>query len=83
MLSRMNLTSIMKTKGLFKVKEYQNGKELFKNINKDSIIIVEKELYEYYKNDKFKNYVIKYSNSQDITNTFLLKNDNTIPFRSQ
>ena len=77
MLSRMNLTSIMKTKGLFKVKEYQNSKELFKNINKDSIIIVEKELYEYYKNDKFKNFVIKYSNSQDIENSFLLKGSNT------
>jgi len=77
MLSRMNLTSIMKTKGLFKVKEYQNSKELFKNINKNSIIIVEKELYEYYKNDKFKNFVIKYSNSQDIENSFLLKGSNT------
>ena len=77
MLSRMNLTSMMKSKNLFKVKEYQNSKEMFKNINKDSIIIVEKELYEYYKNDKFKNYVIKYSNSQDITNNFLLKSSNT------
>ena len=77
MLSRMNLTSAMKLKGLFTIKEYQSSKDMFKNINKDSIIIVEKELYEYYKNDKFKNYVIKYSNSQDIVNNFLLKGDNT------
>lgn len=76
MLNRMNLTSLMKVKGLFNIKEYQNTKELFKNINKDSIIIVEKELYEYYKNDEFKNFVIKYSSSQDIVNNFLLKSDN-------
>lgn len=76
MLGRMNLTSLMKAKGLFKVKEYSNSKELFKGINKDSIILVEKEFYEYYKNTKLSNYVIKYNNSQDINNTFLLKNNN-------
>jgi diguanylate cyclase (GGDEF)-like protein len=76
MLGRMNLTSLMKSKGLFKVKEYSNSKELFKNINKESIIIVEKEFYEYYKNSKLKNYVIKYNNSQDINNSFLLNNNN-------
>ena len=46
MLGRMNLTSLMKTKGLFKIKEYSTSKELFKGINKESIIIVEKEFYE-------------------------------------
>ncbi len=77
MLGRMNLTNLIKAKGLFNVKEYSSSKELFKKINKDSIIIVEKEFYEYYKNTKLRNYVIKYNNSQDISNTFLLKNSNT------
>ncbi len=77
MLGRMNLTSIMKNKGIFNVKEHSNSKELFKEINKDSIIIVEKEFYEYYKYNKFKNYVIKYNGTQDINNNFLLKSDNT------
>ena len=76
MLGRMNLTSLMKTKGLFKIKEYSTSKELFKGINKESIIIVEKEFYEYYKNSKLNNYVIKYNSLQDINNSFLLKNNN-------
>ncbi len=76
MISRMNLTNAMKSKGLFTIKEYPSTKDMLKNINKESIIIVEKEFYEYYKNSKFKNYVIKYNNSQNISNSFLLKNSN-------
>lgn len=77
MLGRMNLTNIMKSKGIFNVKEYSTLKEFFRKINKDSIIIVEKEFYEYYKNSKLRNYVIKYNNSQDINNSFLLKSNNS------
>ncbi len=77
MLSRMNLTKVMKSKELFDVKEYLTAKELFKNIDKDSIIIVDKDFYEYYKNKQFKNYVVKYADSINVSNNFLLKSKNT------
>lgn len=77
MVSRMNLTNTIKSKGIFNVVEYKNAKELFKKIDKESIVIVDKEFYDYYKNGQFKNYAVKYSNSIDIKNNFLLKNGNT------
>lgn len=77
MVSRMNLTNTIKSKGIFNVVEYKNAKELFKKIDKESIVMVDKEFYDYYKNGQFKNYAVKYSNSTDIKNNFLLKNDNT------
>lgn len=58
--------------------EYNNYKTLLKNITKDDILIIEKSVYDYYKNDELKNYVVKYIGETDEQNYFLLNNDNTI-----
>lgn len=72
MLSKMNLTTVMKSKKLFNIKEYNTAKDLFKGINKESILIVDKDFYEYYKTKEFKNYVVKYSDTINVKNNFLL-----------
>ena len=77
MLSNMNLATTMKNRKLFATVEYATSKDMFKKINKNSIIIVEKDFYEYYKNKQFKNYVIKYTDSINANNYFLLDKDNT------
>lgn len=75
MLSRMSLTSIMKSKSLFSIKEHTNIKYLLDNIDKNSIIIVDKDVYEYYKNKGFKNYVVKYDGNVTVNNSFLLNSE--------
>ncbi len=79
MLSKMNLTAQIKAKKLFNVLEYNGTKELFKNIDKESIILVEKDFYEYYKDKQFKNYAVKFSDEIKTNNTFLLNKENA-PF---
>ena len=77
MLSTMNLKYNMASKNLFEIKDYANIKTLLKNIDKDSIIIIEKEVYDYYKDSKLKNYSIRYIDTVRLNNSFLLKKDNT------
>lgn len=76
MVGRMNLTRAIKNKKMFKIIECGSSKELFKKMDKTSIVIVEKDFYEYYKNKQFKHYIVKYSDKLVIKNNFLLKNDN-------
>ncbi len=76
MLSNMNLKYNMSSKNLFEIKDYATVKAMSKNINEDSIIIVEKEVYDYYKDSYFKNYSIRYMNSVRLNNSFLLNKNN-------
>lgn len=75
MLSKMNLTTVMKAKKLFKIKEFDTAKDLFKGIDKESVLIVDKDFYEYYKTKEFKNYVVKYSDNINVKNNFLVISD--------
>lgn len=47
-------------KNKLKVKSYDNISKLVKNIKKDSVIVIDKEMYYYYANNKLKNYKIYY-----------------------
>ncbi len=76
MLKNMNLKYNMASKNLFEIKDYDNIKALLKNINKDSIIIIEKETYDYYKDNSLRNYSIRYIDSVKLNNSFLLNNRN-------
>ncbi len=77
MLNNMNLKYNMASKNLFEINDYPSVKTLLKNINEDSIIIIEKEVYDYYKDSSLKKYSIRYIDSVKLNNSFLLKKDNT------
>ncbi len=76
MLSNMNLKYNMASKNLFEIKDYNNVKTMSKNISKDSIIIVEKEVYDYYKDSYFKKYSIRYMDQVKLNNSFLVNKEN-------
>ncbi len=76
MISDMDLTNVMSSKKLFTIKTYEDVKTLLKNINEESIIIVEKYFYDYYKDSKLREYSIRLLNKIKIGNNFLLKSEN-------
>lgn len=77
MLSSMNLKYNMSSKNLFEIKDYANVKTMLKNIDETSVIIIEKEVYDYYKDSSLKDYSIRYIDKVKLNNTFLLNTDNT------
>ena len=76
MLNNMNLKYNMASKNLFEINDYSSIKSMLKNIDESSIVIVDKEVYDYYKNSSFKNYSVRYSDIVKLNNSFLLKKDN-------
>ena len=77
MLSNMNLKYNMASKNLFEIKDYSSIKTMSKNIDKDSIIIVEKEVYDYYKDSYLSDYSIRFMDNTMLNNSFLLDKKNT------
>ncbi len=77
MLNNMNLKYNMASKNLFEINDFPSVKSMLKNINDKSIIIVEKEVYDYYKDSSLRNYSIRYIDSVKLNNSFLLKKKNT------
>ena len=77
MLNNMNLKYNMASKNLFEINDFTSVKSLIKNANEDSIIIIEKEVYDYYKDSSLKHYSIRYIDSVRLNNSFLLNKDNT------
>jgi len=76
MLTNTNLKYSMANKELFEINDYTSIKSLLKNINDDSIIIIEKEVYDYYKDSSLKNFSIRYIDSIRLNNAFLLNKNN-------
>lgn len=76
MLSNMNLKYNMASKNLFEIKDFATVKTMIKNIDKDSIVIIEKEVYDYYKDSSLKNYSIRLIESVKLNNSFLLNKSN-------
>ena len=77
MINNMNLKYNMSSRNLFEIRDFNDVRSLLKNIDRDSIIIVEKEVYDYYKDSSLKNYSIRYIDSVKLNNSFLLSNKNT------
>ena len=73
----MNLKYNMASKNLFEIKDFATVKTMIKNIDKDSIVIIEKEVYDYYKDSSLKNYSIRLIESVKLNNSFLLNKSNT------
>lgn len=55
---------------------YDNTDSLLRSINPDSIIILDKDTYEYYKDNKFKNYKIIYQDVLDNNYSFIIRDVN-------
>jgi diguanylate cyclase (GGDEF)-like protein len=59
------------------VKTYANEKDLKKIARKDNIIVLDKEIFKYYKNSILKEYTSRYENTISDTYNFYLKNNDT------
>lgn len=77
-IQNMNLSRYLSSVGGITLNEYTNSKEMFKNIDDDSIIVVEKSFYDFYKNTKLKNFSIRYLTSLNLNDKFLLNSDNVV-----
>ncbi|MBQ2873315.1 MAG: GGDEF domain-containing protein [Bacilli bacterium] len=63
-------TNNIKTRG------YNNTDDLLRNIRSDSIVILDRDTYEYYKNTKFKDYKIIYQNILTNDYSFVIRDVN-------
>lgn len=77
MVNNTKLFSYIRGKDI-EVHVFDNYEDLFKGLNKNDVILMEKSTFDFYKSGKLKNYVIKYIGVSDVSNSFLLNNDNTI-----
>lgn len=57
-------------------KAFDNTDMLLRNINNDSLIVIDKDTYEYYKNNKFKNYKIIYQGVLPDNYKFIIRDVN-------
>lgn len=76
MLKDSALTTNLSSKNIFEVSEVTSTKNLVKKLNKEDIIIIDKVVYNYYK-DKLEDFSVRYEGSINTKNTFLLSNTNT------
>lgn len=59
-----------------KTNNYDNTDDLIRNIKEDSVILIDYHTYNYYKNSKFKDYIIVYENYLDKDYNFIIKDIN-------
>ena len=57
-------------------KAFNDTDTLLRNIKNDSIVIIDRDTYEYYKDNKFKNYKIIYQDTLDSDYTFIVRDVN-------
>ena len=57
-------------------KGFNNTDDLLRNINNQSIVMIDKDAYEYYKNTKFKDYKIIYQNKLEENYSFIIRDVN-------
>lgn len=57
-------------------KGYNNTDDLLRNIRNDSVVIIDNDTYEYYRNTKFKDYKIIYQNTLVDDYTFVIRDVN-------
>ena len=76
MIDKTNLYNYMKSNNL-NINAFDNYDNLLKSLNKTDILIIEKSVYDYYRNDELKNYVVKFIGEANLQSSFLLNKDNT------
>lgn len=63
--------------GGIKIKTYADEKDLLKIVKKDNIIVLDEQVYNYYANNKFDGYNIRYRNTLSDTYNFYISSDDT------
>ena len=76
-LSNTSLTSYLKSLNI-NTQTYSSYSELIKSLNKEDIVVMEKYVYDFYKNKDLKNYVIKYIGESNNGNNFLLQRNKIV-----
>jgi diguanylate cyclase (GGDEF)-like protein len=71
-VSKSKIENELKSKDI-KVKSYKNINALMNAINKNSIVVVDKETYEFYKNSGFKNFKINHIFNLEDQYTYLIR----------
>lgn len=70
------LTENLRSKNIFTIEEISEAKNLVKNLKEEDILILEREVYEYYKN-KLENFSVRFESKINANYNFLLyKNNN-------
>ncbi len=77
MILNTNLYNYIKSLGL-NIITYDNYEDLVNDLNKNDILIIEKSVYDFYKNNELKDYVVKYIGQSSLQNKFLLNSDNKV-----
>ena len=78
MLKDRSIKNVYNGKNIFSIVEVDNINTLIKDKN-DNTILIEKEVYDFYKANKLKRYKIAYIDSEYVYDSFLLNNSNN-PF---
>ena len=76
MLKNNDLTKKFKNKDIFAIEEVENVKQLFKKTDENTIIVIDKIVYDSYKNSKFKKYNIVYQDENIALYNFLINKNN-------
>ena len=59
-----------------KLKGFNNSDELLRNIKSNSIVLIDSETYDYYKNTKFKDYIVNYEDNLKDEYQFVVRDVN-------
>ncbi len=76
-INNTSLYSYVKNAGI-STKTFDTYKGMFKNMSKDDTLVIEESTYNYYKNDKLKDYIVRYKGVADTTDTFLFTKANNV-----
>lgn len=77
MVGETRLYNYINSKNI-KTEKYANYEKLIDSLSEDDIVILEKSVYDYYKNNSFKDFNIKYMSDSNVSNNFLINKDNSI-----
>ena len=77
MVGETKLYNYINSKNI-KTEKYANYEKLIDSLSEDDIVILEKSVYDYYKNNSFKDFNIKYMSDSNVSNNFLINKDNSI-----
>lgn len=71
------LEKYLNSLGGINIKTYADEKDLNKIIKKDSIILMDKEIFEYYQKNELSDYTVRYQNTLEDTYNFYVKSNDT------
>ncbi len=70
------LAKFLKKEAKAKVKAYDKADQLIKSVNKDSIIVLDKNVYDMYKDSKLSNYRVIYSDKENLEYGYIIRDVN-------